>query len=456
MGSANKIKQLILLAGDTVIFYFSLYLALWLRYLEKPAADRWANHFWPFTVIFIAWLTIFYIARLYNLHFAVNNFKFIQLTLNSLAAAAIISLGFFYLAPGIGIAPKTNLLIHVIIFALLFLAWRRIFNWLLKAYLPKNNIAFIGLNNEVREIARELEQKPHLGYNIAFIVDDRGEAGKTTGNIPIISGVSELAEKVSEKKVTALILSSDPHQSDELRNSLFACLPLKINFIGLPNFYETVTGRIPIEVINQMWFLENLSEGSKVWFGRIKRVYDFVLATIILIVTLPFWPFIALVIKFESRGPVFIKMERSGKNNVPFKMFKFRTMREEGNDRLPTAINDSRITNFGSFLRKTRLDELPQTINILKGDMSFVGPRPERPKLIKDLERAIPFYKERMLVKPGTTGWDQISGEYHSPSFEDSLKKLQYDLFYIKNRSIYLDLSIILKTIATVLSRQGR
>ena len=131
-------------------------------------------------------------------------------------------------------------------------------------------------------------------------------------------------------------------------------------------------------------------------------------------------------------------------------------MTTSGNDLSPTAVGDKRITGFGSILRKTRIDEIPQTINILKGEMSFVGPRPERPELVTELEKEIPFYKERTFVKPGATGWYQVSGEYHSPSREDSLKKLQYDLFYIKNRSIYLDLSIILKTIATVLSRGGR
>jgi len=121
----------------------------------------------------------------------------------------------------------------------------------------------------------------------------------------------------------------------------------------------------------------------------------------------------------------------------------------------PTAKDDNRITKFGSWLRRTRIDEIPQVINILQGEMSFVGPRPERPELIEELEDKIPFYNERLLVKPGITGWDQISGEYHSPSQEDTLKKLQYDLFYIKNRSIYLDLSIVLKTITTILSRKG-
>ncbi|MCG2697716.1 sugar transferase, partial [Candidatus Parcubacteria bacterium] len=237
---------------------------------------------------------------------------------------------------------------------------------------------------------------------------------------------------------------------------LFKCLPLKINYIGLPNFYEAITGKIPIVAINQMWFLENLSEGNKMLFDIAKRGYDIILALMILAITLPFWIIIGLLIKLESKGPIFFIQNRVGKNNKLFKIIKFRTMATVNNDFSPTQANDKRITKFGSFLRETRIDEIPQMINILKGEMSFAGPRPERPELIKNLEEAIPFYKERMLVKPGITGWDQISGEYHSPSSEDTLKKLQYDLFYIKNRSIYLDLSILLKTIATVLGRAGR
>ncbi|MCK5416729.1 sugar transferase, partial [Candidatus Parcubacteria bacterium] len=144
-----------------------------------------------------------------------------------------------------------------------------------------------------------------------------------------------------------------------------------------------------------------------------------------------------------------------GKNEKKFILIKFRTMRTENNDMTLTRSNDPRVTYFGNFLRKTRIDEIPQVLNILFGDMSFVGPRPERPEFIEKLKKEIPFYEERMLTKPGLTGCDQISGEYHSPSLNDSLKKLQYDLFYIKNRSIYLDLSIILKTIATILSKSG-
>ena len=475
----NKAKKIILLLGDIIILYSTLYLTLLIRYWQLPSYQAWQNHLGPFSLIFIAWLLIFYISNLYNLHLAVNNAKFFGLTARSLIIAGLLSAAFFYLNPQISIAPKTNLVVYIIIFVVLFYLWRQLFNWILKSYLPKNNIAIIGLNNQVNELIRELKQKPHLGFKAAFIIDDKtlindkdnqqtviqptlaladddlpGQQ-KTYEEIPIIQSISQLKEKVVEKKVTTIILTSDPHQSAQLRSTLFACLPLKINYMRLPNFYENIIGKIPIEDISEMWFLENLTEGSKAWFDRFKRIYDIIFSFLILLLTAPFWPLIGLVIKLESKGPVFITMLRSGKNNKKFKMYKFRTMKEEGNKRTPTIKDDPRITKFGSLMRKTRIDEIPQVINILRGDMSFVGPRPERPELIAQLEKDLPFYRERMLVKPGLTGWDQISGEYHSPSLDDTLKKLQYDLFYIKNRSIYLDLSIILKTIATVLSKGG-
>ena len=446
----NNLKKIFLLGGDIFILYFSLYLALIIRYFNEYSEGVWLSHFWPFTGIFILWLIILYISNLYNLNLAINNLKFYQSSGRALAICGLVSAAFFYLLPQIGIAPKRNLFIYIAVFAVLFYLWRHFYNWSLKSYLPKNNIGFVGFNNLVKEIINEFRQKPHLGYNVSFIVNDRDEP-----DVAGIKPISALEELINANKLSAVILSQDPHQAENLRTALFNCLRRKINYISLPNFYETITGKVPLDTINQMWFLENLNENGKIWFDRLKIIYDFILALAIFTTTLPFWLVIAVIIKLESHGPIFIIMDRLGKNNKIFKLIKFRTMREEGNDRSPTRANDPRITKFGSFLRKTRLDELPQAINILKGEMSFVGPRPERPELSIELEKYIPFYGQRTLTKPGLTGPDQISGEYHSPAREDSLKKLQYDLFYIKNRSIYLDLSIILKTVATVLSRKG-
>ncbi|MFH1233311.1 MAG: exopolysaccharide biosynthesis polyprenyl glycosylphosphotransferase [Patescibacteria group bacterium] len=447
----NKFKKIILLGGDIIILYGSLYFTLLIRYFNT---ELLTTHFWPFSIIFLLWLIIFYIANLYNLNLAVNNFIFFQISSKALIIASLMSVAFFYLIPNIGIAPKRNLFIYIIIFALLFYLWRQFYNWSLNAYSPKNKLAIIGYNKLVEELVEELRKKSHLGYIVSLIADDTNE-NIPISNILIIKNLADLPELIKKDKITSIIFTIDPHQSPELRATLFNCLPLKINYFSLPDFYEIITNKVPLDAINQMWFLEKLNEHNKIWFDYFKRFYDFLLALIILLITLPFWLIIAIIIKITSKGSIFFIMQRIGKDNKIFKLIKFRTMREKDNDYSPTCANDQRITKFGSLLRKTRIDELPQLLNIIKGEMSFVGPRPERTELAKELTKQIPFYNERLLIKPGLSGTDQVSGEYHSPSIEDSLKKLQYDLFYIKNRSIYLDLSIILKTIATVISRQG-
>lgn len=450
----NNLKKILLFFGDLLVMYLSLLLSLMIRYNWRPSGYDWGMHFYPFTTIFIFWLLIFYISDLYNLHAAVNNSRLSKMIFRSFMASSLASVLFFYLSPTAEIAPKTNLAIFIGVFALLFVAWRRLFNWSLASYLPKNTIAIIGRNRLVEELITELKNKPHLGFSISFVLDEKSTDREIAGT-PVFSNLKELPSLIEKRKVSNIMLAATP-DSEILRGLLFECLPLKITFISLINFYENITGKVPIEAINKMWFLENLSEGNKNTFDTIKRTADLLLALLIMIITLPFWPVIALAIKTGSRGPIFFKQARTGQSGQNFQIIKFRTMKTENNNLAPAVTGDARITKFGSFLRKTRLDEIPQVLNIIKGEMSFVGPRPERPELILELEKQVPFYRERMLVKPGVTGVDQVSGEYHSPSHEDTMKKLQYDLFYVKNRSLYLDIAILLKTIRTVLSQGGK
>jgi lipopolysaccharide/colanic/teichoic acid biosynthesis glycosyltransferase len=228
-----------------------------------------------------------------------------------------------------------------------------------------------------------------------------------------------------------------------------------VRFIRLPEFYEHYLRKIPIGTISDLWFLENIDLRAKARYGIIKRGFDILFSLSLLVVCLLPGVFISLGIKVSSRGPVLFRQQRLGRGGRVFRMLKFRTMRMDGNSFAPTEENDPRITRFGGFLRKFRLDEIPQMINIVVGEMSFIGPRPERPELAVHLERSIPYYRQRLLVKPGITGWDQVSGEYHSPSIRDTYKKLQYDLYYVKNMSILLDISIFFKTIMTMLRRKG-
>ncbi|MEI7497656.1 MAG: sugar transferase [Candidatus Falkowbacteria bacterium] len=455
MNHPHKIKKFVLLLGDLAVLYLSLWLTLAIRYQSLPDSERWLSHVRPFSFIFILWVIIFYIANLYDLRQISNSIAFWQRSLRSLLIAGAGAAIFFYILPDRNISPKTTLAIYLIVFALVFAFWRQFYHRALAAYLPKISIGIIGYNEQIKEIIQEVSSRSQLGYRLSFIIDENADTDINHEGQTIFSKHTNLAKLAAEQHPNIIVFTTTPHESIELRRSLFALLPQKINFISLVHFYESLTGKVPISAIGETWFLENLSEGSKGFFDQLKRFFDFTFALVFIIISSLLWPIIAIVIKLTDNGAVFFSQTRLGQNGEAFTIYKFRTMRTAKNDFAPTGQNDNRITPFGNFLRKSRLDEIPQLINIIKGEMSFVGPRPERPELIKDLEQLVPFYQQRMLVKPGISGWDQVSGEYHSPSYEDTMKKLQYDLFYIKNRSYYLDLSIILKTIYTVLSRTG-
>ncbi len=258
----HKFKKIILILGDIAVLYSALYLTLLLRYWQPVSTVTWQTHFWPFSTVFVAWLIIFYISDLYNLHLAVNDSDFFNRTLKSGFIAALLSISFFYANPNIKISPKTNILIYVFVFTILFILWRRFFNWSLKSYLPKKKIAFIGKNNLVNELINTLKKKPQLGIKIALLA---GNYENQMDGIKTISGIENLDKDIQEKNISTIVLASDPHQSDKLRTALFKCLPLKINFINISDFYESITGKVPLDSLNQMLFLEKLSEGRRQW-----------------------------------------------------------------------------------------------------------------------------------------------------------------------------------------------
>ncbi|HPT08693.1 MAG TPA: exopolysaccharide biosynthesis polyprenyl glycosylphosphotransferase [bacterium] len=454
----TKLKQFFLLIIDILLLILSLRIALTLRFLDIPSAVVWQNHLKFFIPIFVLWILIFYINSLYDFRKIINQNKLIEQSTKGIAVAFVISIIFFYIFPDANMSPKTILLIFTISFYLLFLIWRLLFLMINKKYLPSINIAIIGYNEIILKIIQTIKKNKQLGYTIKFIQTEKNNVLVDIAeqyDLMIIDDVNQLSRAIKEYKINILILEKDVSEMKELQKTLFNLLPTGISYYNLTKFYEEISGQIPIEILNKGWFLENLNLASKRNFERIKRLYDLVLATLLLLLTLPFWPLIILIIKLGSRGPIIFKQVRVGKNGQHFNFYKFRSMREENNNREITEKHDKRVTPFGQFMRKTRIDELPQLINVLKGDMAFVGPRPERPEIIKELSKNIPFYGIRNLIKPGITGWDQISGEYHSASINDTYKKLQYDLYYLKNRSVYFDLSIILKTIKTALSREG-
>ena len=452
-----RIKKIILLIGDMVILYASLIIALTIRY-QGFNLDIFKVHLLPFSIIYLLWLIVFYMHDLYDLDIAKNNVKFSSAIIRALIIGGLISVAFFYLIPAFTIAPKTNLFLTVLVFIVLFYAWRYLFNLLIGSLKMKINTAIIGYSPQAIELAKEIIKNPQLGYKLKLIIKNHEEIDKIElPEIKITQGLKNLKETLEQEKITTAIVTPEIYQSPNLIQNLFECIRYKIDFINLSEFYEKLTQKVPLTAINQVWFLENISQHEKRPYEFFKRIFDFVFAFILLIGTLPFWLIIGLIIKNESSGPIFYKQVRIGQGGKPFKLAKFRTMIKDAEKRGPkmAKIDDKRVTKFGRFLRKTRLDELPQFWNIIKGEMSFTGPRAERPEFHKELEAHIPFYQERYLIKPGLSGWAQIKYGYSS-SVEDNFEKVQYDLYYIKNRSFIFDLSIILKTINIVFKGGGR
>lgn len=453
MTTKGKLRQLILLLGDWILLYASLLATLIIRYQRWPEALVWQQHTAIFNWLFLVWLIIFYIANLYNLNILAKGPRFTERVIKAIAPAGLLSLTIFYLLPPTTIAPKTNLLIFSAIYLVTFLAWRHVWRNSLRKALPRNNVLLIGYDQMADELWQLLSNAPHLGYKPSLLFDHHSD-GQPQANWPTIGQTQDLAQAITDYHINTIVIADRYRADEQINQVLFNLLPLNLTYLTLSSFYEQLTGKVPLAAIGQLWFLENLNLTDKRWYLTVKRGSDLILAGLGLVVSAILWPLIALVIKLASPGPVILKQQRCGRDNRIFTIYKFRTMRVP--DPAKPLSDEQRITPSGRWLRQTRLDEIPQLINILKGDMSFIGPRPERPELIENLAKALPFYHIRGLIRPGVTGWDQVSGEYHSPSLEDTYKKLQHDLFYLKNCSIYLDLTIVLKTLTTVLSREGK
>ncbi len=446
-------KKIILLLGDVILLYASLAIALWIRngYLNNQI---WAEHWTAFTIIFAIWLVVFFINGLYEIRKVKNDFSFYGTLIQNLLINAALAVVFFYLIQGrLGhLRPQTILVILLIVFAILFLIWRKLFYQVISSTALRNNLAIIGINPESLLLIKEVMTKPQLGYQLKLIINpDYQEVPQQYQVVPISKDISDLKRQLIKHEINTVVTSNNPKYGPEVARYLFESIDLKIKYFNLTNFYEKITGKIPITALERNWFLDNITQKNNQWYLIVKRVIDIVLSIIFSLISLIFLPFIALLIKLDSKGPLIYKQKRVGLGAKVFTVYKFRSMvhNAETNGATWAAKNDSRITKIGKFMRKSRLDEIPQFINILKGNMSFVGPRPERPKFVEELKKEITFYNERHLVKPGLSGWAQINFPYGA-SVEDAKTKLSYDLFYIKNQSIALDISIALKTVNTV------
>jgi exopolysaccharide biosynthesis polyprenyl glycosylphosphotransferase len=449
----RKGRQLVIVCVDAAMLVLALYLALFTRWGRLPAGRDFLNHLYSIFPVLLVWVTSLYTAGLYSLDIPFTGYKVISYV--SIIALLCLLLGFvfFYLHLDAFLVSKTILVFHAGMALILILLWRWVFNMVFSKFFSGVNVAFIGVNETVLELLNHSRQFSYMGYNVVCILH-RGRGEKEYYGVPVLEDVDSFVGRVKELRVQMIVFSGG-EDAGLVQDLLFKSLQDRIQFIDIPDFYETYLRRIPVSDINELWFVKNINLKIKNIYAFFKTVIDIFMAIFLLAVSMPFWPLFILLIRLESPGPALFRQKRVGYLGRPFVIMKFRTMRTAGNDFGPTEAGDNRVTRLGNFMRKTRLDEIPQFLNVLTGDMSFIGPRPERPELVRDLEKVVPFYRQRLLVKPGLSGWDQVSGEYHSPSVEDTYKKLQYDLYYIKNMSLFLDISIFFKTLVTIFRRAG-
>ncbi|MGC9611152.1 MAG: sugar transferase [Minisyncoccia bacterium] len=418
----GTLKKILLFLGDAAILYLSLLITLFIRYGFGGYDSFWNEHLGPFSLVILIWVIVFQISGLYEIKNLKNDVGFFRILSAAMGVNILIAIALFYLFP-FGIAPKTNLFIFAGVAAILVSFWRSAFNSL-SAKITRETVLILSKSETAGEISEYLAKNPQLGYSV-------------------------LENENNWDKASILIASGS--ESDGARNEAIYRQMLKgTRIISVAAFYEQIFGRTPLSELDEDWFLEILAQ-KRNFYEIIKTVFETLTAILMLIALSPIFLIVAVLVKISSRGPAVYKQIRSGKNNSEFTLYKFRTMRADAEKTGPqwAQTKDPRVTPIGKFLRATHLDELPQLINIIKGDLSFVGPRPERPEFVEILRKEISYYEIRGLVRPGLTGWAQINYKYTS-SVEDTRKKVEYDIFYIKNRSVILDMAIMLKTAKSI------
>jgi len=368
-----------------------------------------------------------------------------------------IIVAFFYIKFEV-IFSRAVLAYSLVLGDILVIIWHTILYRYLNDWSPHTNLLILGTSGLAGEIVKELKQHPELGIQIiGFVDDDSACDGIPSVDRKIIGGYEDLAKIVAAYNVNQIVVGLRDRRGKLPVKELLELRTKGIAIDDATNFYERITGKIPIENLKPGWLIFG---GGFEFSKRVlleKRIFSLVISSVLLVLTSPIILLTMILIKLDSKGPVFYRQERVGLNGRTFMLVKFRSMRqdaEQGSGPVWSVAGDSRVTRVGRILRRTRIDELPQFYNVFRGEMSLVGPRPERPYFVKQLSEEIPYYPLRHAVRPGITGWAQIKYQYAS-TLEHTIEKLQYDLFYIKNSSWVLDTIIVFETIKTVLVRQG-
>jgi len=454
------IRNIFFVIGEGLVIYASVFLASWIVIKTEPAG--FSHWLWLkiFLITFVC-QTLLYYNDLYDLTVTDSFLELGIRLLQSLGASAIF-LALVYIIFPEAIIGQGIFFVSIGFIILLIVSWRFGYKLILDRNLFNRNIILMGSGDLAKNIINEISRKKDSGYSVSVNVLEHSGNNDSVNKKYAASmiykqnyeGLCDLAQELNTKMI---VVAMNERRGTLPVRELIRCRVKGIEIIEGTSFYEMLNGKLIVEQTNPAWLI--FSEGFRKSRTKrfLKHTLDIILSLMLLILLLPVIIITAILIRIDSKGPVLFSQDRIGENKKTYMVYKFRSMvadAEKKSGPVWAKDNDDRVTRIGRFIRKWRIDELPQLWNVLIGNMSFVGPRPEREFFVKKLEDIIPYYEERFSVKPGISGWAQVCYGYGA-SVEDAVEKLNYDLFYIKNMSFFMDLMIILRTIKIVLFGKG-
>ncbi len=462
----KKLEKIIILLIDFAtinlawIIYYQLRVQTgWFKLLLRPELII------PMLIIYFYWLIIFTFVGMYRTWFASSRFDEIS-TLFKATFVGIFILFFLIFVDdylhSVGSNSRILIFIYWGLFLLLVGAGRLFIRGLQRRLLVKGygrkNALIIGFNSKANDVHEQVVKHPALGLDVIGYIPLRNpETIREYNGIKTVGSLEKVREEITEYNVKEVIIALEKEDRDYLVDIIAKCENQNVGLKIVPDLYEILSGQARTSQIYGIPLIDIMPQLMPEWEKKLKRIFDIIISLIILLITSPVLIITALAIKIETEGEVFFRQDRCGINGSLFQIFKFRSMRKDA-EKLTGPVwsqkDDPRITKVGKFIRRVRIDEIPQMINVLKGEMSLVGPRPERPFFVEKLSEEIPYYKRRLKVRPGITGWAQVKHKYDE-TIEDVKVKLRYDLFYIENMSLRMDFKILLRTVFVVLLGKG-
>ena len=450
MSLVPKREYVVLLIGDVIIFAVSLWATLALRYLETPSRELFTTHLLPFSFLFAAWVAVFFLAGLYGRHTRLFRSRLAATILYTQMVNIGLAALFFFSIPAFGLAPKTILVLYLVVSFVLIFFWRIGLYPHLRSRRRLKGV-LIASGPDAKALALEVASDARYPFAFEYVIDTARAASHE---------VIQQACRVAEEDDVAFLVV------DFSDRAVSAALPIiydaafhkrRFALLDAATLYEEVFEREPLSLVQYEWILANVS-ASRI-YDVLKRVIDILCAALGALVSLIFYPFIILAIKLDDGGQIFIVQERVGRFQKPIRIYKFRSM--SGNDEGNYGAGGKStltVTRVGYWLRLLRLDEFPQLWNVLRGDLSLVGPRPELPALAAQYNARIPYYNARYLIAPGLTGWAQVRHDrdpHHGADIVETKTKLSFDLYYLAHRSLLLDIFILLQTIRIFVTARG-